>query len=361
MTSDASSGSSVAKLLGGGSAVFALAIGSAALFERGFLARTIPAVLLVTAAVLGFLALRRGASGAKKLLALALCVVPMVVSVAYVGTVYLALQGLERATATATARTLEAARKGVRQAAAKKKTGQSSTTAGPPPRVAANPSFAHEAPVAVIKSPSAAVVRAAFHIASANGGGTFTKGTWFFVQHEKRIAAVTAGHLFGPFSGLDGVFKMLLTPTERGALQGQIHAVTDGLGAFGGPAFGIPLGDDAGDIAAFDFTAGMAPNGDVTPLRLAAVPPPGAPVWLAHLDASSKLRLAPAIVAAQSPVVVAYLSGPAPNFDGVSGAPLVDGDGNVVAVFIGKSAVAGENIIVGTPVSGLATTLRQPQ
>lgn len=306
------------------SKVFAMALVGAAGLSLG------------VAAIAGFIALKNGVTGPMRALSIALCVAPALLGLGLGWRVYGEMES-------------------AKEAAAQAKPGVAKPRAGPPAKVALDPK--EDAPTPDVKS--APVARVLFDLDPNADRDAFKKGTWFIALDGEPLL-LTAGHLFGPYAALEGRLTTPLSPDARAAIAGT--ATFDG--PLGTATQGAPLRVKGrahvrvdADLASFRFENAAKifplPKGSVgAPFQLAAVPSPGSPVWVVTLDGDVP-SAHKAVVASAGNVVAAYLDQPLVTFDGVSGAPIVDKDGNAVAVFIGKSMSKNGAVVVGTPLLGV--------
>ncbi len=293
-------------------------------------------ISLGIAAIAGFIALKNGATGPTRMLSIALCVAPALLGLGLGWRVY---GEMERA----------------KEAAEQPRPGVAKPRAGPPAKVPLDP----QADAAAPDVGRAPVARVLFDLDPNADGDAFKKGTWFLALDGEPLL-LTAGHLFGPYAGLEGRLKTPMSAADRASIAGT--ATFDG--PLGKATQGAPLRvkgqahvrSDA-DLASFRFANAdkiFPLPGDTigAPFQLAAVPSPGNPVWVVTLQGEVPTAHK-AVVASAGNVVAAYLDQSLPTFDGLSGAPIIDKEGNAVAVFIGKSNSKDGTVVVGTPLLGV--------
>jgi hypothetical protein len=190
--------------------------------------------------------------------------------------------------------------------------------------------------------------------------GPVAAGRAFLVSipHQRMPIALTAIHLLGPAGGLDrdvpaaevpeAIQSVLLEECFDPSIQLDIggHALLIASAA--------PLGESsqAGDVAAF-WVAGSP---DVTALPLASDDPKqGEPVWLACpviAGAPPQRRLHAAhIYAAEDRKLYYRYENSQIELRATSGAPVLNSNGEVVAINLGGGELEGELIGVGNPVS----------
>lgn len=185
-------------------------------------------------------------------------------------------------------------------------------------------------------------------------GQSLIAGTGFVLEAggaEKRVLLVSAQHLFGPDGGLGAAVPWSEMPRRA---TGISCAAFKGEAVWaGGPALAIPgaraMGKDVPvlrDISAFPLSAASAAQAPVR-LKLARTGPrPGDDVWVVTQllgGAPSSQLLHHAKVVEAGPRATYY------RFDNVklviqatSGAPVVNGAGEVVGINLGGGAVDGE-------------------
>lgn len=195
--------------------------------------------------------------------------------------------------------------------------------------------------------------------------GPFSAGTAFVCEYPegKGHVLITAQHLFGPGGGLSVKIAWNEMADKIKQVDGvsmhdaAVHLVSTKTVPIEG-ARGL---DDKGvrdDIAVFE----LVPAKDRATLKLAAnAPKVGDPVWLFGCQAGGKtVELIPATVAMSSDKELDYTFATSDlALRATSGAPIVDADGNVVAINLGSTSRRAKLVGFGNPVASIREHLEK--
>lgn len=226
--------------------------------------------------------------------------------------------------------------------------------------VAPEPEVAEPSTVEIMgASPEGAWVRPEF----ITQDQTLSAGTGFICEVDpgEPPLLLTAQHLFGPAGGLprDYLWSEMASLVEGGAgydSEGR-RVVTAGppLTIEGAKAMSADAVDT--DIAAFR----LVPPTSVHALPLAAaLPAVGDPVWLVGqvIDADPAQQRHAAVVAEVSPKHLVYVFDNVVELRATSGAPVINGAGEVVAINLGGGEEDGKTFGIGIPSSSIRTRVR---
>ncbi len=214
---------------------------------------------------------------------------------------------------------------------------------------------AHAAPM----PPKNTVCRPTFTTAT----GPFGAGTAFVCEYPegKGQVLITAYHLFGPAGGLPAKIAW----NEMAAKIKQVDAVSMHdpavhiISTNVIPIEGARASDSAGvsaDIAVFALPEAK----DRAILKLAdKAPKVGDTVWLYGAQADSKVvELIPATVALSTDLELDYtFANPAIKLRATSGAPVLDAEGNVVAINLGSTTRRAKLVGFGNPMISIRERL----
>ena len=189
--------------------------------------------------------------------------------------------------------------------------------------------------------------------------GPFSAGTAFVCDYPegKVQLLLTAQHLFGPAGGLPAAIpwnEMSAKISKADAVcidNSAVHLVSTNTVPIEG-AHGLDNRGLRNDLAVFT----LPESKDRQALKLAAgAPRVGDPVWLYACQAEGKqVELIQASVALSTDQELDYsFTNTTIKLHGTSGAPVLDADGNVVALNIGSTLRRGKLVGYGNPVSSI--------
>lgn len=203
--------------------------------------------------------------------------------------------------------------------------------------------------------PASTVCRPSFTTAT----GSFSAGTAFVCDYPdaKAQLLVTAQHLFGPMGGLPAAIAWNemagnIKKVDASCIDNPAsHLISSNVVPIEG-AHGVDNNGVRDDIAAFALPGAAGRPA----LKLAtAAPKVGDPVWLYGCQAGGKqVELIHAVVALSTDQELDYsFTNTTIKLHGTSGAPVLDAEGNVVALNIGSTMRRGKLVGYGNPVASI--------
>jgi hypothetical protein len=193
--------------------------------------------------------------------------------------------------------------------------------------------------------------------------GPFSAGTAFVCEYPegKGHVLITAQHLFGPGGGLPAKIAWNEMADKIKQVDGvsmhdpAVHLVSTNVVPIEGAHALDQKGPD-GDIAVF----ALLESKDRATLKLGdKTPKVGDPVWLYGCQAGGKtVELLPAIVSLSTDKELDYtFDDKAIQMRATSGAPILDADGNVVAINIGSTTRRAKLVGFGNPLASIRAHL----
>jgi hypothetical protein len=188
-----------------------------------------------------------------------------------------------------------------------------------------------------------------------------TAGVAFLVEEQGQAYLATAYHVLGPAGGLKSKIAPRDVPREVRAMVGLCLGDTRTL-LLGSPMLLVSDArsfDEDGGEADVAFAA-VKDRGGATPLKLGnALPKVGDRVWvLVRLVDRDRPTLYPATVSEAKPTLVQYAMEDADlNMRAASGAPVLSGDGAVVAMHLGHGKTEDRLVGIAAPAPAIRERL----